>query len=232
LTFVVFLSLLDKPQMRKQQLYIIFLFFTLGSLSSAEKIEKVTKWTKVKTRNGIEVYSRVNTLSDVKEIRVETTVEASLSAMVYLIKQAEMQPQWVYSSIQSKVIKNYNNFHWVTYMISDAPWPATDRDCVTDVQINQLSDSSVIISSNNIDNFYPKKDDFVRIPFIRASWKFKKLGNNKFTTSFQILILLGGSAPSWVVNLFVDSAPYNSVYNFREELKKPQYKNIKLDFLK
>ena len=217
-----------KWNIRNRNLIILAFFL----LSFVQKDVKVTQWETVKKRNNITVYSRENSLSEIKEIRAETTINTSLSSLVYLIKHIERQTDWAYSIKEAKVVRHYSNFHWVAYTMTDAPWPVDDRDCVTDVIMRQLSDSTIYIKSYVVDSILKPKKDVVRIPMIKAHWLLTPINDHKTSVRFQILLELGGSVPSWVVNLFIETGPYNTLRDFKKEVEKEKYKKIKLPYIK
>lgn len=211
------------------RILIVLAFFLLAFV---QKDVKVTQWEIVKKRNNITVSSRENSLSEVKEIRAETTINTSLSSLVYLIKHIEKQTEWAYAIMEAKVVRKYSNFHWVAYTMTDAPWPVDDRDCVTDVAMRQFSDSSIYINSYEVDSIIKPKKDVVRIPMIKAHWLLTPISAHKTRVRFQILLELGGSVPSWVVNLFIETGPYNTLRDFKEEVEKEKYQKIKLPYIK
>ena len=212
------------------KLVIIFISFFLVTVFSDAQ-ETVTKWDMVQNKDGIQVYSRNNSLSNIKEVKVVSKINTSLSALVYLIKDADNQPNWAYKLSYVEQIKNYNDKHWCTYAVADVPWPLEDRDNVTDVNLVQNKDSSIVISSKSVDNMVVEKDDKVRIPFIKASWTFKPINNGKIEVSFQLLTDLGGYVPDWIVNLFIEKGPYETLWYYRIEAEKDRYKNIHLNYI-
>jgi len=217
-----------KTNLRNRSI-IISTFFLFAF---AQQDIKISAWEKVKVKNGISVFTRENSLSEIKEVRAEVKIKASLSAVVYLIKRAEKQTEWAYATADAKVLKHYNNFHWVAYTRTDAPWPVDDRDCVTDVTMHQLSDSTIVIKSYNLDSMVKEVEGVIRMPMIKGSWVLTPIDAHTTKARFQILLDLGGSVPSWVVNLFIENGPYNTLMDFHEEIKKEKYQKIHLSYIK
>lgn len=188
-------------------------------------------WNPIHDKEEIRVFSRSNTFSKIKEVKVISIINASLSTLVSLIKDAENQPSWAYKLSYVEQINEYDDFHWCTYVIADTPWPLFDRDNVTDVYLTQNIDSTIIISSKSIEDIVDIDDDYVRIPFVRASWTFIPLGKGKVKASFQLLVDVGGYVPDWVVNLFIDKGPFQTMLHMRNEAEKKKYKNIHLNYI-
>jgi hypothetical protein len=230
LFFHIFANM-NKNNKRKLGKLILFVTAIL-TMSVTDVTEKTGKWEKIKVRDGVTVYTRENSLSEIKEVKAVTIIDAAPSILVHIIKSAEKQPQWAYSTVEAKVVKVYDNYHWVTYTLSDAPWPVSDRDVVTDVKMKQLADSTIIIKSVSIDSLVEETDVAVRVPLIRAYWVLKQQDDGKVKAVFQILVDLGGSVPAWVVNLFIENGPLNTVAGFRKEAEREVYKNIKLPYIK
>ena len=42
---------------------------------------------------------------------------------------------------------------------------------------------------------------------------------------------VGGNVPDWIVNLFIENGPHQSMLLFTESLQNEPYKNAKLDFI-
>ena len=210
----------------------IFITTTFFLFAFVQQDAKVTAWEKVKVKNGIAVYIRENSLSDVNEVRAEATVNATLSAVVYLIKHVEKQPEWAYATKEARVLKKINSYRWLIYTRTDAPWPVDDRDCVSDITLRQFSDSSIIINTINVDTILDEVDDVVRIPMVKASWVLTPINAHTSKVRFQILVDLGGSVPAWVVNLFIENGPYNTMTNFKEEVEKKKYQKIRYPYIK
>ncbi len=210
----------------------ILISTTFFLFAFAQQDVKIAAWEKVKVKNGIVVYVRENSLSDVNEVRAEATVNATLSAVVYLIKHVEKQPDWAYATKEARVIKKINNYRWLIYTRTDAPWPVDDRDCVSDITMKQFSDSSIFIKTINVDTVLDEVENVVRIPMVKASWRLIPVDANTTKVRFQILVDLGGSVPAWVVNLFIENGPYNTMANFKEEVAKKKYQKIHLSYIK
>jgi len=204
-----------------------FLFFAF-----TQQDVKVTKWEAVQKKDGIKVFVRDNSLSPIKEVRAETEIKASLSSLVYLLKHVEKQTEWAYATSVARVHKQYSNFHWVTYTRTHPPWPVDDRDCVGDVIMKQLKDSTIVLKTIGVDSMIKHQKDVVRLPMMKNIWVLTPIDANTTKVRFQILLDLGGNVPSWVVNIFVEDGPFSTLDNFRKEVEKKEYQKIHLKFIK
>ncbi len=194
--------------------------------------EKVSEWIVEKKTNDITVSTRTNSLSDIREVKVTTEVDASLSTLVNLIKDVEGQPKWAYKVIEAKEVKAFSNFHWIAYSVTELPWPMSNRDNVTDCKLTQYSDSSILIYTKSVDGYVEESSDNVRIPYIRVIWEFTPLKSGKVKVKFQMLLKIGGSVPEWVANMFVDEGPYQTIMKLREMVLRDEYKDVKLHYIK
>ncbi len=213
--------------------FVLFSFLSIAFIGfDSFQEEKCSAWVKVRESNGISVFTRDNSLSNTKEVKAVSKFKTSLSALVYLIKDTENQPNWAYKVLKSEEVKTFSDFHWIAYTVSDTPWPMMDRDNVTDVTLTQYKDKSIVIYSHTVDGIVKLNKDYVRIPFIKASWHFVPLKDGYIEVSFQILIKMGGSIPEWVVNMFIEKGPYQTIDHMRKEAIKPKYREIKLNYIK
>jgi ribosome-associated toxin RatA of RatAB toxin-antitoxin module len=189
-------------------------------------------WEKSIEKNGITVYLRDSDKTPFKEVLATIVIDAKLSSIVYLIRDISNHENWVYANKKTKILKDIDDFNWIAYNISEAPWPVTDREVITKNSIVQNNDLSVKIQLKCYSNFLPENDDYVRIKYLDSYWQLTPLEKNKTSVKLKITLNLGGGIPAWVVNMVIDNAPYETMNGFREQLKKPLYKNAEVPYIK
>ncbi len=191
------------------------------------------EWKEVRESDGIKAYvMKVPDLAQ-KRVKVEAVTESSLSALVSLMTDASRHKDWVYANVYAEVIEQQDDYNWVYYGRSDAPWPVSDRDVVTRVhmQQNQIT-KEIVFESVGEPDYIDENEDFVRIPMLHAIWRFTPLGEGKVRVSFELLLDLGGNMPGWVINLASTKGPYNSLKDFIELAQEEPCKSISLDYIK
>ena len=104
------------------------------------------------------------------------------------------------------------------YFEFNAPWPVQQRDVIVNmkkVTEDGLSYIYIKTTESNID----VKDDIVRMPSYNGFWKIKEVGD-KLEITFQILAIPGGKIPSFMVEFYKATGPFNYFLNIKKELNK------------
>lgn len=189
-------------------------------------------WKKVKENNGIIVYTKNSDSTNLKVVKITTRVQATLSSLVELVKDADNQKNWAYLSKNNKILKVYSPTHWIFYGQTNVPWPIEDRDVVTDVVLKQDSiTKAVSITSHSIKGYYPVQKDFVRIPFVRTQWCFIPQSDGSIQLTLTVVVDVGGHIPLWLMRLTAVKGPYSTIKNFLEQLKKEKYAHKQHSFI-
>jgi hypothetical protein len=88
-------------------------------------------------------------------------------------------------------------------VITDFPWPFTDREALVDVRINQdIKTGQVRIDSNEspYEAKYPVNDCCLRMPMVKGYWLFKPVSNGMVEVSMSGHADPGGRIPVGAVN--------------------------------
>ena len=212
--------------------FYIFLFFSSFTNNTAFA-QDVEPWVFVKEDHGIRVFTNKSPESPVKEVKVEMLMHTTLSALIALIKDVKNQHKWVYANKTADILKSVNNYSWVFYGQSEAPWPVSDRDMVALTSLHQDSVTKVVTSvSVGSPDFIPEVENFVRVPHLNSSWTFTPKGSGNVLVEFVLKIDLGGNIPCWLVNLAIAKGPHSTIFNMAHELEKPEYKNAHITYIK
>ncbi len=168
----------------------------------------------------------------IKKVKVETVVVATLSQLITIFKDADNHSNWVFLSESAKIVKVIDDYNWKYYNYTDAPWPVSDRDYYTRVILHQNKiDYSVTITSVAIPDYAPEINGCVRISYIESIWVFNPIGNGSVHVSFELEVDPGGNIPAWLINLAVTKGPYNTMIGLIRELNSEKYKGINLDYI-
>jgi len=178
-------------------------------------------WTLEKDKNAVKVFTRKAEDVDFKEFRAVTIVQASIPALVALVKDVESYPEWVENVKSSKLLEVINDNEEVYYNEIKVPWPLSNRDNIVAAKIVKDTESGIVrIIMKGKPDYIPEKSGLVRIPVARGFWEFVPLGNGETKVTLQYLADPGGNVPAWIVNMFVVDGPYKTFLNMKELLKK------------
>jgi hypothetical protein len=170
-----------------------------------------TRWQLVKEGHGIRIYTAVSGPRDFKSIKAVAVFEGTLEKFIAVVLDIENQPNWVYGTRRSAILKKVSNREILYYVETDLPWPASNRDAVirTRVKENQ-ADNLLSVTAVGEPRAYPTQDKLVRVPHFSATWQVRTVGKNKLSLTYLLDVNPGGSLPPWIVNLFVTKGPYES----------------------
>jgi hypothetical protein len=205
----------------------IWLLFFSGTMAESKK------WDFWKEREGIKVYTRINSGSKIKELKMETVFSGSMSSFVAVLQDLSSYERWVYASKDARLIDSISDTEQIYYGVTDFPWPMNDRDYVIHNKIWQnpktLAFNSLSIAQ---DGLVPEKDNVVRVSTLRARWTLTPGHKNEINVVYTVKSDPEGSIPVWMTNMMLDLGPFKTLKNLQKEAKKPKYRNAKFDFLK
>jgi hypothetical protein len=74
-------------------------------------------------------------------------------------------------------------------------------------------------------------DGIVRVPQLKAFWKFTPKPDGTVDAEYQINVNPGGNVPAWIVNMFAIDGPYQSITSMKKLLLQSKYRTAKFDFI-
>ena len=189
-------------------------------------------WILKKDKKGIKIYSRKVNGFKVDEIKVETEYEGRLSQLAAIILDVNTQPEWVYKTIKSELVKKISTTELYYYTEIACPWPFENRDLIAHMKIGQNTVNRVMtIVAKSVDDYLPKKEDIVRLKYSNATWTVTPIHNGHIKVEYRIIIDPGDGVPAWLLNMFTTSGPYESFISLREKMKHPKYAQARLPFI-
>ena len=202
-------------------------------LSNGQVSAQSGEWKLERETEELKVYLRDAADSDIKEIKIETTLDASLDAVVSVLKDVPVYSDWVYKCLEANRLEASTNTSSLYYCKLDFPWPMSDRDFIAKSQLRQDPNSrTVYIDVKGLPNYKPAKDNIVRITNLSIHYELVPLSAKSVQMTYRLHSDPGGSIPAWLVNMVVDNGPTNTVKGMREKLKESKYQNANLAFLK
>ncbi len=193
---------------------------------------KSNEWKLYKNKNNIKIYIKKHVDTGLKEVKGMMKMRTSLSAIISLLADIDNQKNWIYSNKESIMLKRYNRYHWVLQTLSDAPFPFTDRDLISETTMEQDSNLVISIKSNARPTFIKEDKNYVRIKYMVSSWRFTPKPDGIVIIEFKLRINLGGNLPIWITNIAVDIGPYNTLQSMRKQLERDKYRNAKISYIK
>ncbi|GGY34173.1 hypothetical protein GCM10011297_03990 [Bacterioplanes sanyensis] len=193
-----------------------------------------TDWRRVidDQESDVQVWLRPVEGSALQAFRGETRVKSRLTAAVALLEDNAVAPRWMHNCGGIEVIEQVSPTQAVSYMISEAPWPVSDRDVIVETQIRQSDLGVVTLTVNSRDDVLPVHDEFVRIPKMQGFWRFTPQADGYLKVEYQAHADPGGSLPSWLANSVVEETPYYTLKAFRQWVQTPKYQEAERSFIR
>ncbi len=209
----------------KRFINLFFIFLLLSPLLKAQN-----KWELIRNENNIKVYSREN--GDKYEIKSITTVQSNFHSIVAVMQDVGNFDQWLHAARKSVLIKKYSDTKFMYYLQSNVPWPASDRDMVIILKISIADDKKHVYSnSQSIEGVIKEKDDFVRVKYMQAAWKFTDLENGNIHVVYKVSVKPQTNLPDWLLEEIYEIAPFETIQNFRKIVQSDKYKNAVVNIL-
>lgn len=158
-------------------------------------------WELVHKSDGLTVERRNYEGSDLDEIRGVLHLDASLNAVMALLKDASFNDQWVYRSGGARILEEVGYRQAYVYGIVDAPFPMIDRDTVVRFDFEQHPETAEItIGITNFPHFKPEAEGLMRVPDFGGFWHLRPLEKGSVLVTYQVYGDPGGWIPVWMAN--------------------------------
>ncbi len=204
----------------------------IGNLWANDEANQSSKL--ILDKNNIKIWSYKVPKSPLSGFIATTTVKSSLSGLVSLITDTQNANRWLYRTSRIDVLARDDGQQFFTIrVITDVPWPLTDREALVDVRITQDKTGRVRIDSNESVSAskYPVADCCLRMPMVKGYWLFKPVGNGMVEVTMSGHADPGGMIPKGLVNFLIQEHPYNTLQGLRRVIgdttyQKAQYPHI------
>ncbi len=190
-------------------------------------------WVPKKNKDGIQIFYRESSESDIKELKIVTQVSCSLSAAVSVINNIDEMPSWVYKCSETEVLQTESESHFTFSSVTQFPLFFSNRELVLTCTTYQDNNSLEVYSrcSNADVAIYPHKQKNIRIDPAISNWKFTPKPGGIITAEYYLLADPGGSIPAWLVNMGLDYGPVRTIKKFKKMVQSTDYKYESLSYI-
>jgi hypothetical protein len=177
-------------------------------------------WTLVRSNNGVETYLNDRTNDGFREFRGVTKMAATFEEARDVIKDIPGNIHWLPSCRRSELIRTISETELLVYIVSTAPWPVHDRDCVWKRHYVVDTDDHFQLVFTASDEEYEGEAGLVRILDARGVWEVKRLAGDTAEVSFQYLGDGGGTVPRSFVNSATKRIPEKALKALFERIEE------------
>ena len=216
--------------------FSLFLIAWLGFINMVWADDAPMDLKLVLDKQNIKIWSYQVPKSSLYGFKAVTVVKSSLAGLVGLITDTEHANRWLYRTSGIDVLqRSENNQSFTIRVVTDFPWPFTDREALVDVRIAQdLKTAKVRIDSNESPNAasYPLKECCLRMPMVQGYWSFKPLANGMVEVTMSGHADPGGRIPATAVNFLIQEHPYNTLKGLRKIIGEPSYQKLQYVYIR
>jgi len=201
-----------------RNIFLLVLFLNVVCGSQAQE-----KWNEVKNKEGIQVFTRTNTVMSFKEFKATMTIDGKVNDVLSVLFDVEGLTIWGHNISKSELIERDGDSLQIYYAVAKAPWPYKDRDGIySNKMIWDKQLKTLLVEIDLIESDMYANNDFVRMDGY-GFWKIKEKLSGKIEIDFQMQINPGGSIKAWIANMFVSDSPFYTMKKLREALKNERY---------
>lgn len=209
------------------QKYTLLTIAILTLMPFSLKAEEL--WSLKKDSAGIKVYTQAIQDSDLIFYKGVTDIEAPIEVVEEVINDYVSYSQWYWQCSESRVLQSDPDKGSMVFYVRIHPgWPVSDRDMVLyTTKLNDSKTGSVTYTIDSIQNaLVSEQAETVRVTVFEGGWTLTTIGKNKTNVVYGCKVDPAGSIPKAIVNMNSIDAPFNSLKNLREMVKKDKYNKL------
>jgi hypothetical protein len=191
-----------------------------------------TDWKLITEKEQIRIFSQSVPDSKIKAIKVNCTVDASVTQLTALLMDVEGGVNWVYKTKSCVLIRKVSPTELYYYSEISLPWPLENRDFVAHLRLTQDRITKVVTIDGPVANgMVSIKKGVVRVNQSKGKWVLTPAGRDRTKIEYTLHTDPGGNVPAWAVNLFAAEGPMETFKSMKQQLKLPKYRNAVLGYL-
>ena len=192
--------------------------------------DKLTnEWLMVKNDrlHNIRTYARLEDGKHYRSMKVEATLDASLSALARVFYDLDSYPRWFWKTRSAKLLRRDSPTEFVAYMVHEAPVGLPDRDTILKVTVEPQAKGKpfILMRVSAVPTFIPDKPPLVRVKAEELTLRFSQPAAGKVDLQVEGYFDPGGFAPAWASNFVQRNAPYSVILGLQRMVSSAEYKN-------
>ena len=189
-------------------------------------------WQLDMDKDGIQLYTQASENSPLKQVKVVTRLQASLSSLVAFLSDYSAFPQWMDKISKVEKLKDISERETITYTVVDAPWPERDRDSVLYSRWEQNPQTLVVTKQVYSEPQHLSEDsNKIRSPAFEAQWVLTPKGGDEVEVAYISDYDPGGNVQGWLLDVFTYEMPFSTIKNLRAATLK-EYEGREIAFIK
>ncbi len=206
----------------------IFLFVSILFISPLLADSSLPPWKHFRTRKGVELFKRSFPGTKIIEVKGTITVDAGAEIIDMLFRDIPAFTQYMHNCIVSRTIHMFSDEEMILYNVTKLPWPLHPRDVVTHITVTKDFVAGRFqvhlrgLKRGDAEKWVPLKKKRVRIYKMIGTFDVQLLERNRCRITYTVHADPTG-LPPFVVNIFSDDNPYETLRGIRRMVKKKKY---------
>ena len=206
---------------------IIVMTLLLWSILQAGTVYAAGGWTKLKDSNGIKLYERSVSGTDLMEYMAVTTMDVKMEVIGEALRDLPQYTKWLSDCESARIEKKYDRNTYVLYIIQN-PLLIEKRDIVLKNEtIYDYENGKAKINFFCTDEVkVPVEKNHVRIALMNGLFQMEYLGRNKTKFIYKLKVDPGGNIPKRVAYAVMKYYPYNSLKDLKKIIYDSKYAGL------
>ncbi|MBN2647323.1 MAG: hypothetical protein JXR44_06015 [Thiotrichales bacterium] len=194
----------------------------LSFLSLGLSFQPALAWQEQTTvdHQEVRVWTKKLEHTNFRAFRGEVLIAVPIQQVFDFIADTPKAKDWYFNTLEAKQLKRLDEKRFLIYSVTDAPWPVSDRDSVTQVSIDDRNPEKIIIQLQAQPNALPENPNRVRIQTLNGFWQLEKVSQAQTKVTFEVAAEPGGMLPSCLANSMAVDMPYQSLKNLKAQLEQ------------
>ncbi|MBK9981209.1 MAG: hypothetical protein IPP15_02085 [Saprospiraceae bacterium] len=197
----------------------LILFFSIVCFVTLLKASPKNDWVLEIEKEGVRVYTQLDESSPYKQIKVTTTINASMDKVMEILMAFSNYKRWMYHVSDSYLVNQPEAETYYVFILEDADWPMQNRYQVSRLE-RQRSSTESSLHFRSVPNYIEKRTDAIQIKQSEGYWEVHDRPNHQCTLEYVIIQNPGGYVPPWLSNFHAVETPFNSVVKLKEMAEK------------
>ncbi len=176
-------------------------------------------WKLIKDENNIQVYVFETDYSDIVKAKTRTIIKAPIIKVKEVLDDIDRRHEWIPFLRISKALSEYKNNRRIEFSHFSAPWPASDRDFVYQIELITESDKQLVYKMKSVDSeLMPENRARIRADLYESIYTLTVVDKN--TTKVELVFHADpkGWLPNWIINIIQRVLPYKILRNLKRRL--------------
>lgn len=185
-------------------------------------------WQEVERTDGITVLKHDQPGREMPAFRAIGEVEGDLYHVLAVITDVDRQAEWLPNTRLATVMERPGEDEVISYNVTDAPWPASDREVVVHRTVHVLEPGRVVeVRLEDVRLPAPKDvgidtGDLVRVASLQATYRLTRIAPDRVEVDYQVDADPGGRIPEGLAARAARDLPFETLRNLRRQVQKTQ----------